>query len=69
MLNRGFTVYPDELGLQLNLKSDSRLGDSIDSKTWLKIMLLENILFYKFLPHMYMQSIVTYGYMPNKELY
>ena len=33
ILNRGITVCPDGLGIQLRSKSDSCLGDSIDSKT------------------------------------
>ena len=36
ILNRGLTVSPDGLGIVLRSKKDSRLADSIDSKTMVK---------------------------------
>ena len=63
ILNWSLIVCPDGLGFQLRSKSDTCLGDSIDSKNIVeKLCSSEKTSSYESLPHIYMQSIGTYSY-------
>ena len=62
ILNRGLTLYPEVLGIQLWSKQYSSRGDLIDSKTMENIFLFAKISSYELFPYFYLQSIELFWY-------